>query len=172
MSSYYWNPIGHSYSYYFSGSYDGGGFTISGLYTRSGSTSDYSYQGLFGFSYDDYWSSNKLTIHDVNITDSLLQGYENVGGIIGYVDHGVEENFLTIYNCSYSGIISATRNIGGIIGYVELNDLVSSDTSGALIYNCTNFGNIQGQYTSIGGIAGLYAGDIFNCFNTGEIRGG
>ena len=36
MSAYWWDAIGYSSSYYFGGHYNGGGFTIAGLYTEAG----------------------------------------------------------------------------------------------------------------------------------------
>ena len=58
LSLYYWQPIGISYtregtsrSNYFSGSYDGCNYTLSGVFTPAGSSSRYSYQGLFGYVY-------------------------------------------------------------------------------------------------------------------------
>ena len=55
LSLYYWQPIGINYTRegtrrtnYFSGSYDGGNHTVSGIFTPAGTTNAYSYQGLFG----------------------------------------------------------------------------------------------------------------------------
>src|SRR5699024_9953993 len=49
LSAYYWQPIGIDYtrtgtsaSRYFSGSYDGGGYTVSGVFTPAGSSNGYS----------------------------------------------------------------------------------------------------------------------------------
>src|SRR5699024_10734876 len=66
LSDYWWDAIGSSSSIYFSGHYDGGGYTISGLYTEQGTTSAYSYQGLFGY-VRGASSSNRATIENVGI---------------------------------------------------------------------------------------------------------
>ena len=56
VSAYWWQPIGILYNRsgtstqrYFSGNYDGNGHTVSGVFTKSGTTSAYSHQGLFGY---------------------------------------------------------------------------------------------------------------------------
>ena len=101
LSAHYWEAVGTS-SYYFSGHYDGGEYTISGLYTKSGSSSSYSYQGLFGYVRGQS-SSTKATIKNVGITDSNIQGSSYIGGVVGYAWYS------TVTNC---------YNTGNIIGMV------------------------------------------------------
>ena len=145
MSAYWWDAIGYSSTYSFRGCYDGGGYTISGLYTEAGTTSDYSYQGLFGYAIGG-------EIHDVGITYSEIQGYSYVGGIIGRAQDS------SIYNCYNSSEITGYQYIGGIAG----------ENTGDIL-NCYNEGSIMGE-TYSGGIAGSnYYGTITNCYNLGNI---
>ena len=187
MSAYYWDAIGEftAYNDYraFSGFYDGGGYTISGLYTESGTTSDYSYQGLFGYA-RGVLNASLAQIHDVSIINSDIQGYQYVGGIAGYADH------CDIYNCYNIGEVVGNSYIGGIAGNVSAGSIydcynVGSITStiasisyaggivgyGNIVYNCYNEGSVNGRAQFVGGIAGYNLGNIYNCYNIGGVVG-
>ncbi len=147
MSAYWWDAIGYSSSYYFGGHYNGGGFTIAGLYTEAGTTSSYSYQGLFG--YIKGTTSNFAEIHDVGIIDSNIQGYRYIGGIAGYAYSS------TITNCYNTGSVTGPSYVGGIAGYAS---------QGTSITNCYNTGSVTGS-SYVGGIAGYtYSSTITNCY--------
>ena len=147
MSAYWWDAIGYSSSYYFGGHYNGGGFTIAGLYTEAGTTSSYSYQGLFG--YIKGTTSNFAEIHDVGIIDSNIQGYRYIGGIAGYAYSS------TITNCYNTGSVTGSSYVGGIAGYAS---------QGTSITNCYNTGSVTGS-SYVGGIAGYtYSSTITNCY--------
>ena len=177
MSAYWWDAIGTS-SRYFSGNYNGGGYTISGLYTEAGTTSTYSYQGLFG-----YVSGGD--IHDVGITNSEIQGYNWVGGIAGYAS-----SYSTIADCYNAGSVSGSDfNVGGIAGYASSSTIADCYNAGsvsgldinvggivgnnfATIYNCYNIGTITvDSSNNVGGVAGSNHGTIYNCYNSGTISG-
>ena len=196
LSAHYWDAIGISSSYNFSGYYDGGGYEISGLYTQAGTTSTYNYQGLFGYIYNR--GTDYVSVHDVIIKDSEIQGYEYVGAIAGYVGRHSNQYGVYIYNCTSYASVSGAESVGGIIG--QLID------SSATIENCHNFGEVTATNTYgyvggiigycgagnntllslsnssnhaliqgvnyVGGIAGSLSsttGEIFNCYNVGEI---
>ena len=152
MSAYWWDTIGTS-SYYFSGYYDGGNCTISGLYYQSG----YSYQGLFGY-VKGISTDNRAIICNVGIINSEIQGNQYVGGIVGY------SYYCDIYNCYNESIISGSGGyVGGMVGYAYSCD----------IYNCYNIGNISGSGDYIGGMVGsIMYNSIYNCYNKGEVVGG
>ena len=157
MSAYWWDAIGYSISYYFSGKYNGGGFTIAGLYTEAGTTSSYSYQGLFG--YIEGTTSNFAEIHDVGIIDSNIQGYRYIGGIAGYA-----ASSLTITNCYNTGSVTGSSDyVGGIAGDASYF---------STIRNCYNTGSVSGN-NQVGGIAGsaYFSTSIKNCYNTGSVIG-
>ena len=162
LSAHYWQPIGIYYNraaetqrHYFSGNYDGDGYTVSGIYTPEGSDNAYSYQGLFGYVYGRS-SSNRATITNVGVIDSDIRGYSNVGGIAGYARN------TTITNCYNTGDVTGSgEDVGGIAGYAY------SDT---IIMNCYNTGSVTGSGEDVGGIAG--SGTIItNCYNTGTVTG-
>ena len=176
LSDHYWRSIGNSQSYKFSGSYDGYGFTISGVFMTNG-------YGLFGYvapsNYDSY-------IKNIGLKDSVIEGNGHIGGLIGYVFTSVNVSTnLTVTNCfsDSSVIIKSSGNfVGGLIGYIT-HDKSSSVT----ISNCYNNANIIGdQYA--GGVGGIVGGisinlsattskvtynsivKINNCFNRGNIE--
>ena len=155
----YWDAIGTS-SRYFYGYYDGGGYEISGLYTQAGSKDDYSYQGLFGYVRGQS-ETNKAVIENVGIIDSYVQGYEYIGGVVGYAS-----TFSTITNCYNTGSVSGggyCYYVGGVVGRAD-------DSS--TITNCYNTGSVTGYWDDVGGVVGE-AGDstIENCYNTGSVTG-
>ena len=155
LSLHYWDAIGYSSSYYFSGHYDGGEYTISGLYTEAGSSSTYSYQGLFGYVRGQS-ETNMATIKNVGITDSNIQGYQNVGGVVGYV-----YSYSTVTNCyNISSVSGSGDYVGGIIG-----------SGFPTITNCYNSGVITGSYSRVGGIIGSGSPTITNCYNSGVVSG-
>lgn len=148
LSAHYWQPIGvytnrlavKIYNY-FSGNYDGGGYTISGLFTPSGSTSAYSYQGLFGY-VKSINSSYPITIKNIGIMNSNIQGYENVGGVVGYAS--ASSSIITITNCYNTGYTTGQgRYVGGVVG--NATAFASTSASGAIrITNCYNTGLVEG----------------------------
>ena len=179
----YWDAIGTS-SYYFSGAYDGGEYTISGLYTEAGSGSTYNYQGLFGYVRGQS-SSTKATIKNVGIIDSNIQGYSRIGGVVGYAYYSTVTNcyntgtvtgsdyyvggvvgvasYSAITNCYNTGAVDEDSSIGGVVGYV----------TSSTVTNCYNTGTVTGSDYSVGGVVGeAYSySTITNCYNTGSVTG-
>ena len=159
MSSYYMEPIGkynYSPSYEFKGTFNGSGYTISGLYIGDGEGTGNSFQGLFGQVTGES-VENKAVICNVGIIDSLIQGYNYVGGIIG------EASYVNVFNCYNAGSVISFGYSGGIVGTL----------SGSTISHCYNLGNIStkdGAYCDyIGGIVGSNGGEIINCYNEGNV---
>ena len=158
MSAHWWDAIGYSSSRSFSGYYDGGGYTISGLYTQSNSGDSGMRIGLFGCVEGTY--NQYAEVHDVGIVDSVILGVGNVGGIAG------EARYANIYNCySFAEIetTSRTAGTGGIIGELSFSSKV---------YNCYNAGAITSN-GSVGGVVGEDSSStIQNCYNLGKVNGG
>lgn len=144
-----WTPIG---SYVndgddetdkpFSGTFDGQGHTISGIYISTGSD----YQGLFGYCYNGEISS-------LSVERSYMEGGNFIGGIAAYTMN------CEIDDCSNSGTVRGSAAIGGIAG-----------AAGAAISNSSNSGSVVGGY-GVGGISGMNGGtaELTNCTNSGEI---
>lgn len=160
-----WTPIGNS-SNQFSGTFDGRGNFVSGLYTNDSAKE---YVGLFG-------SCNAATISNVGVTDNYFRGSLYVGGICG---SGASE----ISNCYHTGIVVGELIVGGIAGisgiiedcynagYVKGSNMVGGIAgSNGQITNCYNTGNIVGGYET-GGITGT-KGLVSKSYNSGEVEGG
>ena len=129
----------------FGGTYDGQGYTISGLtITGSGNV-----RGLFRYLQSGGVVQNvslEVTIEPTDLQDSL-------GGLVG-------NNRGSVRNCTVTGSIQGETNIGGIIGVNE--------SSGKII-NSTFSGSVTGEHY-VGGIAGQNLGSILQCVNQGKIN--
>jgi len=155
-----WTPIGtgviqsgpHDFAILakepFSGSYDGGGYTISGLTIYLPSVD---LLGLFG-----YIAENGV-VKNVILINANISGNSNcTGGVAG-------SNKGTVINCSFNGNVSGRAYTGGIVGV---------NWDGGTMKNCYSGGNITG-IDGTGGVAGgnEYNSAIQNCYSTGVISG-
>jgi len=169
-------PIGNG-STHFTGSFDGQGFAIDGLYINRAT----SYIGLFG-------SASAATIQNLGVTNIALTGAGNVGGIAGYtLTSG------TISNCYATGTIAANNdNVGGLVGnnwkanisrcYANVTVTVSGNrnyTGGlvgfnteAAIQDCYSRGSVSG-YNYVGGLVGDHTINalIDKCYSIGSVTG-
>ncbi len=162
LSAYYWKPIGIGYlrdvAYilsYFSGCYDGGSHTVSGVFTPAGSSHGYSYQGLFGHVYGRS-STNLASISNVGVIDSFVQGDRYVGGVVG----NAADN-STVTNCYNAGSVEGYSDVGGVAG--------AADSNSTVVESCYNTGSVSGSISSVGGVVGSANGTISNCYNTGSV---
>ena len=132
------------------------------------------YQGLFGCVEADS-ESGKVSLHNINIINSYIEGYYYCGGIVGYINASVD---VGVYNCNISDseIYSDPQHIyayiGGFIGYagfpgVKINDCKSVNNE--ITTFCRS--NISSQcYYYTGGIIGYsYRSNILNCETDGTI---
>ena len=139
-----WTPIGNN-SYIYTGTFNGNGFYVSGLYFNETNTA---YVGLFGH----IGSGGRVS--NVGVVDSYFNGNNYVSGVCGYSSSG------TIENCYNAGTISGKNKIGGVSGYAS-----------ATIKNCYNTGTVSGE-SNVGGVCGEVSYcRIFNCYNTGTVSG-
>ena len=185
-----WTPIG-SKSNPYTGTFDGAGFTISGMTLENAE----SYSGLFGNvtgTVRDFTVTGSITItgdetvsrvggavgslgtasvggtvsgvtSKVNITVSA--GNDHIGGVVGSMP---ENSSPTVESCVYTGNINITvaaGSVAGVVGYIRTGT----------IQNCANWGGISintGGNGSVGGILGYCNnGNIYirNCYNSGVI---
>ncbi len=180
LSKYYWQPIGINYDREgtsnfrsFGGVYDGAGHTVSGVFTKLGSTNAHNCQGLFG-----YVSSGGI-IKDLGVLDSYIRGNYYVGGVLGRAGSS-----SSLINCYNSGVISGVRYVGGVCGDGNVQngyntgEVTGNDTSYAYVggvvgkgeaINCYNIGNVIGKSSYVGGILGQ--GIAKNCFNIASVGG-
>ena len=163
-----WESIGYG-GKFFTGTFDGAGHTISGLYLNFSSIDTYQDQGLGLFTHVRQGGTVKNLAVEGIIDCSERQLDLPIGGIVG------KNNGGTISNCTSSVDITASvdSNVGGIVG--------SSDSGGTIV-DCHNTGsiNVTGSVDSnVGGIVGL-AGNpngrvtvtVENCENTGKVTVG
>ena len=120
-----WTPIGKFRYGYYTGTFDGQGHTISGLYCDANSRS---YTGLFEY--------NRGIIQNVGIVNSYFKSENTVGGVCG-------DNEKIIKNCYNTGTVSGVDTAGGVCGY-----------NCGTLENCYNTGTISGTGNYIGGVCG------------------
>ncbi|MDD3168422.1 MAG: S-layer homology domain-containing protein [Eubacteriales bacterium] len=144
-----WIPIGNfPTAGVFNGIFDGGGHTVSGVYTSDGGSD---YQGLFGYVY------NGGIVKNLGVSQSFLCGGECVGGVAGRID--------TIEYCWFSGTASGDRYVGGVAGNLDRSD-------GGVTQYCFNTGSVSGM-SEVGGVFGIIGeSSIRNCYNAGAVSGG
>ena len=146
-----WIPIGNYTSYIdnknYTGTFEGNGKTISGLYFNDATKN---YIGLFGYVYGG-------KIQNLGLLDSYFCGYYYVGGVVGYVDSS------TVSNCYNTGSVSGDCDIGGVAGRISYGSTAS---------NCCNIGGVTGD-GEVGGVVGYttFESTISNCYNTGAVTG-
>lgn len=154
-----WNtPIG-TYAVPFEGTFDGQGYTISGLHSTKSTDKT---MGLFG-------AVENGTVKNVNLADVDFNIVSNSISVVtkdydmqfGAVCGEIYSNAV-ISNCTVSGNIDVTNalEVGGICGY----------TYNSTIEKCINNSNIKSNAEYIGGICGSSRGPVNNCANTGSIE--
>lgn len=168
----------------FSGMFDGGGHTVSGITMSTTPGADYAL-GFFGIV--DGGTVQNLSLKNVSITapDSEL-----AGGAAGLLVEGG-----TVSNVQVSGKVTGAAGIGGIVGRMTLSGTISGCTNNATvtqqgstgnaggivgaayytttsgqmtISGCTNNGAVSGS-DAIGGIAGLCCAFVGKCTNNGTV---
>ena len=142
-----WTPISKDDNKAYTGTFDGGNHTITGL-TVTGS---YKYAGLFG-DIDENGTVKNVVLEDVQITSDNSSG--SVGGVAGDSFGG------NIENCSVSGSVSGTLYVGGVVG----------SQWGGSITGCNSSATVKGE-AYVGGIAGEtnYSATLTACYATGDV---
>jgi hypothetical protein len=143
-----WEPIGARWSPY-TGTFDGQGYTISGLYFNNPTSS---YVGLFG----SIGANGKIS--NVGVLDSYFQFSEFGGGVCGV-------NYGTVRDCKNTGSVRGLAAIGGVCGLNE---------KGGIIENSFNEGTVSGtgdNVQQVGGVCGYNNGTIKSCYNTASVSG-
>ena len=187
---YDWEPIGTA-SHPFKGTFDGKGYTISGLYMNT--TSDIA--GLFGV-------VSGATVENVKLTNSYIEaenhagsiagkgsgtftgiyseatintGYQFGGGIIGETNVATTLNKCwfagTVINNDSDNVYKSGGFVGGMIGYVSAGSASLTDCY------CSGFLDVRGMGTNsayfkaggfVGGVAGTLS--LTNCVNVSGLK--
>jgi hypothetical protein len=170
---YGFDPIG-DYINKFTGTYDGGGYTISNLYIHRTAINQV---GLFRY------PDSSAEISNLGIIDCDITGYRYVGGFCGY-------NLGTITSCYSTGSVRAeaeTSYVGGFCGY-NLGTITSCYSTGSAsgtnyvsgfcgynlgtITSCYSTGSASGTSYVSGFCGRVYSsGTITNCYSTGSVSG-
>lgn len=185
-----WTPIG-SESNPYTGTFDGAGFTISGMTLENAE----SYSGLFGAvtgTVQNFTVTGTITIEtsatnlkvggavgclgtaspggtvsgvtsDVDIT--VTSGKGHIGGVVGSM---MGDSEPTVESCLYTGTITDNVDadcVAGVVAYIR----------SGIIQNCANRGGVSVSGSgNVGGILGYgnnYEISIRSCYNTGTVTG-
>jgi len=155
-----WNPIGfEKYTYYghighlmlsdmidnyFSGTFDGGGFAVSGVYVSDGT-----HKGLFG-------NVQYGVIKNLGVTASYIRGGSYVGGLVGFIRDS------KIINCHSKALVSGGIFVGGLAGYISDSD--------SRIVSSYSTGTVTGRMWT-GGLVGIGSGEIIGSYSRATVTG-
>ena len=141
-----WTPIGTDYDNSYTGTFDGGGHTITGLTV----TTNDKYAGLFGW-LNRAGTVKNVVMEGIQITSNHMFG--NTGGVAGF-------SWGTIENCSVSGSISGTVSVGGVVG-VQRDRPITGCSSSATVKGTINVGGVAGQT--------IFGATLTACYATGNV---
>ncbi len=137
-----WTPIGTSFSNSYTGTFDGGGHTITGLTI----TTKDQFVGLFGY-LNRAGTVKNVVMEGIQITSNHMFG--NTGGVAGF-------SWGTIENCSVSGSVSGTVYVGGVVG-VQIGGSITGCSSSATVKGMVDVGGVAGQTNSSATLTACYA---------------
>lgn len=144
-----WTPIGNA-TEKFSGTFDGDGHTISGIFINTTS----SHNGLFG--------NVSGTVQNLTVENGWVKGGSYTAGIIGL-------NVGTVKNVSSSVTVTGSDDCsGGVIGNSNSGSYYSDNS---IVKNATNNGLVTGK-TNVGGVIGCTTNTTVEAAeNTAKIEG-
>ena len=138
-----WTPIGTSFDNSYTGTFDGGGHTITGLTI----TTKDQFVGLFGY-LNRAGTVKNVVMEGVQITSNQIYG-GSIGGVVGY-------SWGTIENCSVSGSVSGTVYVGGVVG-AQIGGSITGCSSSATVKGTVDVGGVAGQTNSSATLTACYA---------------
>lgn len=186
-----WLAIGNTTNNPFRGIYDGGGYTISNLWSIRKNSAGI---GLFGY-------TEKTVIKHVRMENPKMEGNYAVGSLVGATTSaGNSRDKTALFGCTTTkGYIKASNGsvgAGGLVGVVNMygmllldscinngTDVSASYAAGGLLgagtvfsqsylQQCENHATITTDYTGAGGLVGSVDSlFVSGCINTGEIHG-
>ena len=158
-----WTPVGTDVSNPYTGTIDGGSYTLTGMVINSTENN----QGFVGY-LGSAGKVQNLTFANATVISSSSSGY-SIGIVVGY-NEGTVENCHTIGTSSVEGL----ESVGGIVGY-----------NSGLVFACINSSAVRATVEknsfelyefAVGGVGGIvgdnnYGGDVIACGNTGAVNG-
>ena len=160
----------------FKGTFDGQGYTISGLYVTGDKNE---LVGILGELDCGAYVCN------INIKNSLFLGSGFAGSICGYAS--CEDT--KIEKCYSDSVVIGGKSVGGIAGVFNDGHMTNCYFEGTVIFNniktsgkvggivgagtgkftaCANVGDVYG-FGNVGGFAGAFSGIAVACSNTGDV---
>ena len=146
----------------FTGTFDGGEFTISGLtkplfsvIESTGVISNLSLEAdpTFGVSGRGILANDSYgTINSVNTIGNVLSNTNSVGGLVGYSGGSISDSSAT-------GNVTGPSNVGGLVGVTQ-----------GSISGSSSVGNVNGD-VAVGGLVGDANGSISNSSASGDVTG-
>jgi hypothetical protein len=146
----------------FTGTFDGGGFTISGLtkplfsvIESTGVISNLSLEAdpTFGVSGRGILANESYgTINSVSTIGNVLSNTNSVGGLVGYSGGSISDSSAT-------GNVTGPSNVGGLVGVTQ-----------GSISGSSSVGNVNGD-VAVGGLVGDSNGSISNSSASGDVTG-
>lgn len=141
----------------FAGTFDGQGFSIEGLYMKTG----VQMAGLFGVLTEEAKVSN-LSIKN-SYFEYLNDGEANIGSVVGYCKGSLD----TVY--SNAIVISTGSVTGGLIGQI-------TGANNHVLKNCWFDGTVTSDQQYLGGLVGMirevsspHKVTVIDCLNTGSV---
>ena len=165
-----WTPVAYSGPFtvdttlYYTGTFDGQGHAIKGMYVSINDAPSIEGQVCLGL----FSTAKNAVIRNVTVT-GYVSGYAgNLGGIVGYLAGGTIENcanYCTVTDTSAAHEVPSY--VGGIAGAVNCS---------AAIRDCYNTGKLTEyvfvRYHKTGGIVGYIGSSaVSNCYNVGKVAG-
>ena len=176
-----WTTVGTE-SEPFKGTFDGKGYTITGLNIP---TNDNEYVGLIGI-------LDGGTVKNVKFASVSVTGKNDVGTAVGRIINGGTVSGVQVLG----GTVSGAKRVGGVVGSIKANGTVSDCTNAAgvtandrnaggivgsayytetgkqmYITNCENNGAVTASGGVCGGIASLSAANVSGNTNTAAVKG-
>jgi uncharacterized repeat protein (TIGR02543 family) len=170
-----WEPIGMSDD--FTGSFDGGGHTISGLVINRPAQDDI---GLFGY------AETTAKIRNLGLVGVNVTGCNYVGGLVGGNRGLVTNSYVTgdVTGSNYVGglvgqnygSIADSYAVGNVEGLYRVGGLVGINYDEGNIDKSYATGTVKGtetgtNYTYVGGLVGSNIGSVSNSFARGAVSG-
>ena len=187
-----WTPIGTSTSN-FTGSFDGGSLTITGLNINSSAD----YQGMFGYIARNGSNITTGVVRNLGLINVDITGGQEVGSLAGQTAANT-----SIVSCYATGMVNGAGRTGGLVGWSESSNIQycyfnghvksTANYAGGLI----GFQNVPSMTTitlqncyyspragvltdkvdgtlNVGGLVGLISGatNVYDCYSTGTVTG-
>ncbi|OXS54259.1 hypothetical protein B1A99_27105 [Cohnella sp. CIP 111063] len=152
-SAHPWTPIGSDVAP-FSGEFDGGDHTITGLRIHDPLRS---FAGLFG--------ASSGTLRNIGLEEVEIAAGSNTGGLVGH-------NTGKVHRAYSTGSVSGIDSVGGLVGLNSGGGVVQYSHSEAEVAGSQNIGGLVGANSSYGVVRSSYAtGNVSGAARAGGLAG-